>query len=89
MWAVLVAHHGIRVVFTLPDITGGQHSIVLKLEGYRDYTENVTVTGEGTTVAATLVPASVQGGGSIGLSPFTLMGALLGAALLLGLKRNP
>ena len=22
MWAVLVAHHGIRVVFTLPDITG-------------------------------------------------------------------
>ena len=72
---------------TLTEVSGGQHSIVLKMEGYNDYTDNISVTGDGATVAATLVPASVTGGSSIGLSPFTLMGALLGAVLLLGLKR--
>lgn len=73
---------------TLPDVSGGQHSIVLKMEGYNDYTENISVTGEGETVAATLVPASVTGGSSIGLSPFTLMGALFGAVFVLGLKKS-
>jgi len=73
---------------TLPDVSGGQHSIVLKMEGYNDYMANISVTGDGETVAATLVPASVTGGSSIGLSSFTLVGALFGAVLLLGLKRS-
>jgi len=74
---------------TLTEVSGGQHSIVLKMEGYNDYTGNISVTGDGATVTATLVPVSVTGGSSIGLSPFTLMGALLGAILLLSLKRYP
>jgi hypothetical protein len=76
--------------FTLSDVSGGQHSIVLRMVGYNDYTGTISVTGEGVTVAATLVPAaSVTGGSSIGLSAITLIGALLGAFLLLGLKRHP
>ncbi|MCE5297573.1 MAG: PEGA domain-containing protein [Methanoregulaceae archaeon] len=74
---------------TLPDVSGGQHSIVLKMEGYNDYTENISITGDGATVTAILVPATVTGGSSIGLSPSTLIVALLGAVLLLGLKRYP
>jgi hypothetical protein len=48
--------------------------------------EGVSATGDGATTSATTVTAA-RGGSSIGLSPFTLMGALLGAFLLLGLKR--
>jgi hypothetical protein len=73
---------------SLPEVSGGQHSIVLTLEGYMDYTDNVSVNSDGATVSANLVPAPVTGGSSIGLSPFTLVGALLGAFLLLGLKRH-
>jgi hypothetical protein len=73
---------------SLPGVRGGQHSIVLTLEGYKDYTGNVSVNRDGATVSANLVPAPVPGGSSIGLSPFTLMGALLGAFLLLGRKRH-
>jgi hypothetical protein len=74
---------------SLQNVGGGQHSIMLTKEGYKDYTGTVNVTGEGATVDVTLVPASVMGGSSIGLSPFALIGALLGTVLLLGLKRYP
>jgi PEGA domain len=52
--------------------------------------ESVSVTADGATAPATQdTGASVTKGSSIGLSPFTLMGALLGAFLLLALKRYP
>lgn len=52
--------------------------------------ESASVTSNGATVSTTQNPAaSVTGQSSIGLSPSTLVGALLGAVLLLGLKRYP
>jgi hypothetical protein len=51
---------------------------------------SVSVTSNGATVPVTRnPPASVTGRSSIGLSPYTLVGALLGAVFLLGLKRYP
>jgi len=51
---------------------------------------SVSVTSTGATIPVTQNPAaSVTGRSSIGLSPFTLVGALSGAVFLLGLKRYP
>ena len=74
---------------SLPSVSGGQHNILLTMEGFNDYTENISVTSNGVTIDAILIPASFTGGSSIGLSPSTLIGALLGAFLLLGLKMHP
>jgi hypothetical protein len=51
---------------------------------------SASVTSTGATVSPTQNPAvSVTGPSGIGLSPSTLVGALLGAVLILGLKRYP
>jgi hypothetical protein len=74
---------------SLPSVSGGQHNVLLTMEGFNDYTENISVTSNGVTIDAILIPSSFAGGSSIGLSPTTFIGALLGAFLLLGLKRHP
>jgi hypothetical protein len=71
---------------SLSEVSVGLHRIALKMEGYNDYTETISVAGDGATVAATLIPAPGTGATTIGLSPFGLMGALLGVFLLMGLK---
>jgi hypothetical protein len=59
------------------------------MEGFNDYNENISVTSNGVTIDTILIPSSIAGGSSIDLSPITLVGALIGAILLLGLRRYP
>jgi len=73
---------------TFPDLALGMHTLVLKMDGYQDYTEQITVTSEGTTVSASLVPTPAQGGIRLSLSPLVFLGALFGAAILLWIRRE-
>jgi hypothetical protein len=73
---------------TIPDLALGMHTLVLKMDGYQDYTEQITVTSEGTTVSASLVPTPAQGGIRLSLSPLVFLGALFGAAILLWIRRE-
>ena len=73
---------------TIPDLAMGMHTLVLKMDGYQDYTEQITVTSEGTTVSASLVPTPAQGGIRLSLSPLVFLGALFGAAILLWIRRE-
>lgn len=70
---------------TIQYITEGEHTLILRMEGYTDYTETVTITPEGAVVSATLIPASSLSG-RIGLSPLVLLGALIVTAFLVQKK---
>lgn len=72
---------------TIADLPLGMHMLVLKMEGYQDYTEQILVAGEETTVSASLVPAPAQAGIGLSLSTPAILGALCGAAILLVLRR--
>lgn len=77
---------GVTPLF-LTEVGVGEHRIMLKREGYQDYVTNISTSDEGAFVEGILVPASAAGGSNIGISVFTLGGALIGAALLVGLKQ--
>ncbi|MEI7434740.1 MAG: PQQ-binding-like beta-propeller repeat protein [Methanomicrobiales archaeon] len=50
---------GHTTTFLVPDVSAGQHAVVLKLAGYQDYQETVTVTaGKTTTVRGNLTAVS-------------------------------
>ncbi|NYT16594.1 MAG: PEGA domain-containing protein [Methanomicrobiales archaeon] len=65
---------------TVADVTTGDHLLLITLDGYTDFSQVITITGEGNTVSAALVP-SVQTGRA-GLSPVVLFAALAGCAFL-------
>lgn len=73
---------------TIPDQPLGSHTIVLKMDGYQDYTGQFTVTSEGTAVSANLVPTPAQGGIRLSLSPLVFLGGLSLAAVLLRVRRE-
>jgi hypothetical protein len=70
---------------TVPDVSAGDHTLLITLDGYTDFSQAITITGEGVTVSVPLVP-SVQTGRA-GLSPLVLLGALAGCAFLVFMKR--
>jgi len=55
---------------TFTGISAGQHEVVLKLAGYQDFSQTVTVTaGQTTTVTATLTPLVTTGSISVSSAP--------------------
>jgi len=70
---------------TIQDIAEGEHTLILRMEGFSDYTETVTITPEGAVVSATLIPVPTLIG-RIGLSPLALLGALTVTAFLMQKK---
>ena len=90
---VVPGNHVVRVIRQgYADATTDVHvskNEIKKLSITLESAESVSVTSSGATAAVTRnTGESVTKGGSIGLSPFTLVGSLLGAFLLLGLKRH-
>lgn len=90
---VVPGNHVVRVIRQgYADATTDVHvskNEIKKVSITLESAESVSVTSSGATAAVTRnTGASVTKGGSIGLSPFTLVGSLLGAFLLLGLKRH-
>lgn len=67
---------------TLQTIAEGEHTVILRMEGFFDHTETVIITPEGATVSVTLIPAS-GASGRMGLSPLALLGALAATGFLL------
>ena len=65
---------------TVADVSAGEHTLLITMEGYTDFSQTVTMTGEGSVVSAALVPSAQTG--SAGLSPLVLLGALAGCAFL-------
>ncbi|MCX6698659.1 MAG: PEGA domain-containing protein, partial [Methanomicrobiales archaeon] len=56
--------------YTLTGITTGQHAVTLKLNGYQDFSQNVTVTsGQTTTITAILSPIVTTGSIYISSTP--------------------
>ena len=67
---------------TAQNVTDGEHTLILRMEGYSDYTETVVTTSEETVVSVTLIPVSAASG-RIGLSTLSLVGALAATAFLI------
>ena len=67
---------------TAQNVADGEHTLILRMEGYSDYTETVVITSNGTVVSVTLIPVSAASG-RIGLSTLSLAGALAAAAFLI------
>jgi hypothetical protein len=70
---------------TITSIAPGEHTLMVAMEGYSDFTQTVTITAEGNTVSAALVP--LKASGSAGLSPLVLLGALTACAFLVLRRR--
>lgn len=67
---------------SIQNITEGEHTLILQMDGYSDYTETVMVTPEGAVVSATLIPVFTASG-RIGLSTLSLLSALATTAFLI------
>ncbi len=64
---------------TIPSIGAGNHTLLLRLQGYNDYSSSVSIApGQSLQVQAALSPVATQAGYGVLL----LIGALLGALLL-------
>jgi len=70
---------------TVADVPPGEHTLLITMDGYTDFSQTITITGEGSTVSAALVPASQTG--RAGLTPLVLLGALAGCAFLVARRR--
>lgn len=67
---------------TAQNVTEGEHTLILRMEGYSDYTGTVVITSEEAVVSVTLIPVSAASG-RIGLSTLSLVGALAATAFLI------
>ena len=65
---------------TVADVSPGEHTLLITLDGYTDFSQVVTISGEGNIVSAALVP-SVRTSRA-GISPLVLLGALAGCAFI-------
>lgn len=70
---------------TVADVSPGDHTLLITMEGYTDFSQTITVTGEGSIVSAALVPSARTG--RAGLTPLVLLGALAGCAFLAARRR--
>ncbi len=69
---------------TLPTVEAGTHSLLLRLQGYNDYSSTVSIApGQSLQVQAALSPIATEAG----WSPLLVIGAFLGA--LIFFKRSP
>lgn len=67
---------------TVQNITQGDHMLILRMEGYSDYTETVAITPGEAVVSVTLIPLYAASG-RISLSTVSLLGALAVTAFLI------
>jgi PEGA domain len=74
---------------TLDAVSPGTHGILIKLNGYQDWSSQIQVTaGQTTQIAANLLPAATPTPTQTGAFPVAALGALAAAAVLLtGNKR--
>ncbi|NYT07662.1 MAG: PEGA domain-containing protein [Methanomicrobiales archaeon] len=64
---------------TIPTVEAGTHTLLLRLQGYHDYSSSITIApGQALQVQAALSPAPTQ----TGFGAVVILGALLGAFLL-------
>jgi hypothetical protein len=70
---------------TIADVSPGEHTLLITMDGYTDFSQTITITEEGSIVSAELVPAAQTG--RVGLSPLVLLGALAGCAFLVARRR--
>jgi len=70
---------------TVADVSPGEHTLLITMDGYTDFSQTITITEEGSTVSAALVPVARTG--RAGLSPLVLVGALAGCAFLIARRR--
>jgi len=70
---------------TVADVPPGEHTLLITMDGYTDFSQTITITGEGSIVSAALVPAAQTG--RAGLTPLVLLGALAGCAFLVIRRR--
>jgi|MTBAKMStandDraft_1061839.scaffolds.fasta_scaffold13281_4 hypothetical protein len=70
---------------TVADVSPGEHTLLITMDGYTDFSQTITITAEGSIVSAALVPAAQTG--RAGLSPLVLLGALAGCAFLVIRRR--